>query len=228
MDTRAFINAHEIAPLKTVIEAYAPINIMPHYPPPGQCRRNGGVFNLILTSKVAPYVGNLTRTITHERKCAINKKLHVSEKVHNMASEKCILVLLGNNTWVVKFTSGVVDVHAFSDVLQPGHEFFLKVKREEWGGVFVDVQENDEIVVVKAEMKDCDRRNELVGFQFVTCFNIVSKIHALTLLSYALRLLPYLHFQKVVSSKTVKRYYYMVLLYKVLACRMCHCAHRYS
>ena len=50
---------------------------------------------------------------------------------------------------------------------------FLKVKREEWGGVFVDVQENDEIVdksVVKAEiMKDCDRRNELVGFDFVTC-----------------------------------------------------------
>ena len=30
----------------------------------------------------------------------------------------------------------------------------------------MDVQENDEIVdtsIVKAEMKDCDRRNELVG-----------------------------------------------------------------
>ena len=44
---------------------------------------------------------------------------------------------------------------------------------ETWGGVFVDVQENEEIVdksVVKAEMmKDCDRRNELVGFDFVTC-----------------------------------------------------------
>ena len=103
-----------------------------------------------------------------------------------MASEKCILVLLGNNTRVVKFTSGVVDVvmseirNAFSDVLQSGQEFFLKVKREEWGGVFVDVQENDEIVdksVVKAEMKDCDRRNELVGFHFVTCLWFLKSMH---------------------------------------------------
>ena len=122
-------------------------------------------------------MGNLTRIITHVRKCVINRNYTFSEKVRNMASE--ILVLLGNNTRVVKFTSGVVDVvmseirNAFSDVLQPGQEFFLKVKREEWGGVFVDVQKNDEIVdksVVKAEMmKDCDRRNELVGFDFVTC-----------------------------------------------------------
>ena len=92
-----------------------------------------------------------------------------------MASEKCILVLLGNNTRVVKFTSSGLNIvvseirNAFSDVLQPGQKFFLKVKREEWGGVFVDVPENDEIVdksVVKAEMKDCDRRNELVGLIF--------------------------------------------------------------
>ena len=45
--------------------------------------------------------------------------------------------------------------------------FFWKAKCEEWGGVFVDVQENDEIVdksVVKAEMmKDCDKRSELIG-----------------------------------------------------------------
>ena len=47
-----------------------------------------------------------------------------------MASEKCVLVLLGKNTRVVKFTNGVVDIvmseirNAFSDVLQPGQEFF--------------------------------------------------------------------------------------------------------
>ena len=51
----------------------APINIMPHYPPPGQCRGNGGAFDLILTLKVAPYMGNLTRTITHVRKCVITE-----------------------------------------------------------------------------------------------------------------------------------------------------------
>ena len=63
-----------------------------------------------------------------------------------MASEKRILVMLGNNTRVVTFTSDVVDAvvseirNAFSDVLQPGQKFFLKVKCEEWGGVFVDVR----------------------------------------------------------------------------------------
>ena len=35
---------------------YAPIKIMPHYPPPGQCRGKGGA---VLTLKLA-YVGNLT------------------------------------------------------------------------------------------------------------------------------------------------------------------------
>ena len=68
---------------------------MPHYPPPGQYRGNGGVFDLILTLKVAPYMGNLTRTITHIRKCVINRNYTFSEKVRNMASEKCVLVLLG-------------------------------------------------------------------------------------------------------------------------------------
>ena len=69
----------------------APINIMPHYPPPGQCRGNGGVFDLILTLKVAPYVGNLTHTITHVRKCVINRNYTFSEKVCNMTSEKMCL-----------------------------------------------------------------------------------------------------------------------------------------
>ena len=46
-----------------------------------------------------------------------------------MTSEKYVLVLQGNNTWVVKFTSGAVDVvmseiqNAFSDVLQSGQFF---------------------------------------------------------------------------------------------------------
>ena len=55
-------------------------------------------------------------------------------------------------------------------MLQPGQEFFLKVKREEWGGVFMDLQEKDELInksVVKAEfkevLKDSDDTNE-VGF----------------------------------------------------------------
>ena len=96
--------------------------------------------------------------------------------------ERSILVLLGKNTRVVTFPSDLeseVNVgvamsairNSFSDVLQPGQEFFLKVKREEWGGVFVDLQEKDELIdksVVKAEfkevMKDSDDTINEVGF----------------------------------------------------------------
>ena len=35
---------------------------------------------------------------------------------------------------------------AFSDVLLPGQTFFLQIKSEEWGGVFVDIYSNNNVV----------------------------------------------------------------------------------
>ncbi len=66
---------------------------------------------------------------------------------------KSVLVQLGNNRRVVTFTvdpsssqkvaatNAIRD--AFSDVLQPDQEFFLQVKSEEWGGVFVDLLDEE-------------------------------------------------------------------------------------
>ena len=57
-------------PGEQLAKLYAPINIIPHYPP-GPYRGNSGAFDLVLTLKVASYVGKLTRTITHVQKCVI-------------------------------------------------------------------------------------------------------------------------------------------------------------
>ena len=38
---------------------------MPHYPPPRLYRGKGGAFDLFLTLKLAPYVGNLTAYHMH-------------------------------------------------------------------------------------------------------------------------------------------------------------------
>ena len=75
--------------------------------------------------------------------------------------EKVVLVCMGENKRIVPFSTPagsesqlqtassatVADTEAlaaairvaFKDVLQPGQEFFLQLKNEEWGGVFVDL-----------------------------------------------------------------------------------------
>ena len=47
---------------------YAPINIMPRYPP-GLCRGKVGAFGFDFTPKLSLYVGNLTAHHTHVQKC---------------------------------------------------------------------------------------------------------------------------------------------------------------
>ena len=64
---------------------------------------------------------------------------------------KTVLTIMGDNTRVVSFPTSAATVDnkaltlaiktTFSDVLLPGQTFFLKMKREEWGGVFVDMLE---------------------------------------------------------------------------------------
>ena len=48
---------------------YAPINIMPHYPPSGLHRGRGGEFDSDLIPKLAIYVGNLMAHDTYVQKC---------------------------------------------------------------------------------------------------------------------------------------------------------------
>lgn len=84
---------------------------------------------------------------------------------------KTILVLLGENSRVVTFSSSSDAIfstdkeaavsailHTFRDVLPAGADFFMQVKREEWGGVFVDLLDADILLdksVVKAVTLDC-------------------------------------------------------------------------
>ena len=35
--------------------------------------------------------------------------------------------------------------HTFRDVLAPHGEFFMQIKRDEWGGAFVDLSEEEEV-----------------------------------------------------------------------------------
>ena len=86
-----------------------------------------------------------------------------------MASK--VLVLLGDNTRVVCYnsTKDLKDsiVETFKDVIE-GQDFFLQVKSEEWGGLFVDLKDDEEVVdksVIKAVIKP--RKVEVKQFQ---CF----------------------------------------------------------
>lgn len=65
------------------------------------------------------------------------------------------LVLLGENTRVVYYntTNDLKDniLQTFKNVIED-HDFFLQVKSEEWGGLFVDLN-NDEQVPDKSVIK---------------------------------------------------------------------------
>ena len=82
---------------------------------------------------------------------------------------KMVLVTMGENTRPVSFTPSLSadvtdDTRAlvqaiqvkFKDVLQPGQEFFMQLRSDEWGGAFLDVFGNQEVAdrsVVKVVMR---------------------------------------------------------------------------
>ena len=85
---------------------------------------------------------------------------------------KSILVSLGENRRVVKFLSSSCEKEAamsavrttFSDIIHPEQDFFLQIKDDEWGGAFVDLLDDREIVdksIVKAILKPLDMRSEV-------------------------------------------------------------------
>lgn len=51
--------------------------------------------------------------------------------------EKTVLVSIGENRRIEALSKAVRVV--FSDVLRPNQEFFLQVKHEDWGGLFIDL-----------------------------------------------------------------------------------------
>ena len=65
-----------------------------------------------------------------------------------MADDVVVLVSLGPRNRTVSFTSDPSTAYEnlkggirreFEDVLEPGQDFFLQKKSEEWGGVFIDL-----------------------------------------------------------------------------------------
>ena len=89
-----------------------------------------------------------------------------------MATVTKILVLLGDNTRVVSFECRgdmkKAICETFKDVLEPNQDFFLQIKSEEWGGVFVDLTNDQEVgdkSVVKAVVKPPSKREVLLKNQ---------------------------------------------------------------
>ncbi len=91
--------------------------------------------------------------------------------------EKTVLVSIGENNRVVTFQSptaacettpaepvaatdvGALQVAtkaAFSDILWPGQTLFFQIKSQEWGGVFIDLLENEvpDKAVIKALVRN--------------------------------------------------------------------------
>ena len=97
-----------------------------------------------------------------------------------MAKE--VLVSMGENTRIVTFSipsssepTPVVDVEGlkqairvtFADVLQPGQDFFLQIKSEEWRGEFIDLLGNQRIAekpVIRAVVKPVTEVSRLLIF----------------------------------------------------------------
>lgn len=89
------------------------------------------------------------------------------------------LVLLGENTRVVYYntTNDLKDniLETFKDVLE-GQDFFLQVRSKEWGGLFVDLEKDEEVAdksVIKAVIK-------LKKIQ-INCFDALSAVQCLLL-----------------------------------------------
>lgn len=67
--------------------------------------------------------------------------------------DKVVLVRIGENTRPVHFSTVITDTKAliqavrvaFEDILQPGQEFFLQLKSQEWWNAFLDLHGYQEI-----------------------------------------------------------------------------------
>ena len=99
---------------------------------------------------------------------------------------KLVLVSIGVNVRTVSFSTPassqpatITEIQAlndairisFEDVLQPGQEFFLQLKSEDWGGEFIDLQGTQEIAdrsVVRAVIKPVTEVNQLALQIFIS------------------------------------------------------------
>lgn len=88
-------------------------------------------------------------------------------------SDKEVLVRMGENTRPVFFSTVITDTEplmqairvTFADVLQPGQDFFLQLRRKEWDNAFVDSVGCQEVAnrsVVRAVMKPVTKVSHLV------------------------------------------------------------------
>lgn len=87
----------------------------------------------------------------------------VNSRGLSVGMEKTVLVCMGENKRVVHIPADAeADAliqairDSFKDIVQPGQEFFLQLKSEEWGGVFLDMLGQTVIAdrsVVRAVMK---------------------------------------------------------------------------
>ena len=106
----------------------------------------------VLTTDISPGVRHLINY-----KCAVPRALHFERKMEATAVKK-VLVSVGENRRIVSFSSTPASSDAeilskaiketFGDVLKSGQEFYIQVKNEEWGGLFLDVL--DQEIVDKA------------------------------------------------------------------------------
>ena len=63
-------------------------------------------------------------------------------------NEKCVLICTGERKRPVTFTGSKEQLltaikDAFSDVVKPESNIFLQIKDEAWGGMFVDLRDED-------------------------------------------------------------------------------------
>ena len=116
---------------------------------------------------------------------------------------KLVLVSIGVNVRTVSFSTpassqpATTEIQAlsdairidFKDILQPGQEFFLQLKSEEWGGEFIDLQGTQEIAdqsVVRAVIKPVTEVNQLalqifIGYCLLLYFTSVDGTQRYTL-----------------------------------------------
>ena len=129
---------------------------MPHLPPSrGNVGRSSGIRGVL--TAISPGVGHF---INYKCTCALARFLVpciLSEKMEATAVKK-VLVSIGENRRIVSFSSTPASSDAeilskaiketFGDVQKSGQEFYIQVRNKEWGGLFLDVL--DQEIVDKA------------------------------------------------------------------------------
>ena len=95
-----------------------------------------------------------------------------------------MLVSIGENTRSVSFSTLITDTEPlmqavrveFNDILQPGQEFFLQLKSEEWNGEFLDLmgsREIDDKTIVKAVVKHVLSSESSTSISMPSCDGIL-------------------------------------------------------